>query len=314
MPSIVVVGDLLIDRYLYCTPKGLSPEAPIISMDVDEIVSKPGGAANVMMNLLALSRLHTERGEKNEVEIKYVGPVPEMLWTILRQIKVEEHFNYYAGRAYQATVKSRIIFREPYQQIIRFDEDRKTPVSKIDEDTIVAMLKDKSYDIGLVSDYNHGSISQEVYDAVRRSCTRVLVDPKGGNPRKYQDATLITPNTEELGTLTGHRPWSPGKDEARKLQAWCGGADVIHKVGEHGCIHYTEKSDPVVYLAYRNGHAVIDPTGAGDTFIAMLAWCFSLDIPTDKAIKAATRLAGISVTQPGCFVPEDKDYTDALYP
>jgi len=296
MPSVAIVGDLIIDRSFFCTPKGVSPEAPIISMEVNRVSDTIGGAGNVALNLIALSELLEE-----EVTIQYVGPIPEPIWTILLRMGKEKYFHYYAGRAELSSVKNRIVHKSPWRQIIRFDEDTKKKLKQIDEDTIVSYFKENSFDVGLISDYAHGAITRRVCQAVRDSCTAVIADPKGKDPHKYTGVSIVTPNTTELETLTNSQCTSE-EERARAISVICG-ADVIHKKGANGCCYYPAYKKEKYFAAQSTICPPVDPCGAGDTFIATLTYHMAIGKGIEESITAANVMAGLSVLKPGCFVP-----------
>ena len=305
MKKILVVGDLLIDRYLYCTPKGVSPEAPIISMNIDSIEEKIGGAGNVALNIAALLECYEEKAD-----LSYIGPIPDRLWDLVNKEPNGNIFQFSAGSHKPAGIKNRIVYKEPFQQIIRFDNDRITKICKTEEkETIRRIELEGPFDIAVVSDYLHGFFTKKIFAAVLKHTKIILVDPKGKDAKKYAGATLITPNSTELENLTDEP--NPAR-AARRLSVLVGdSASIVHKMGGRGCILYPLKEDVLNFKAKRFNRAVIDPTGAGDTFIGSLAFSIATKgYDLEKNILFATAWAGYSVCFPGCYIPRKKDLVE----
>jgi len=296
---ILVIGDSIIDRHWYCTPKGVSPEAPILNWDVDQIISRPGGAANVAHNLNTLIKL-----TKEDVEILFVSIIsPEFISCIPAGFPIQ---GLVISAERKQSIKNRIIFYSPHQQITRFDQDVSIIPTEEELSDIKRYISSKQFDIGLISDYAHGGINREVLELVRKVCNLVIVDPKGDDLYKYQGLVdAITPNLKEFDELTDK------KDDCltRKLfilSSLIGNngppIKIILKRGEHGCLFWNQSSTELE--PYRSERTVIDPTGAGDTFIAALAFYLAKDKDWISSVKEANRLAGISTTFPHCWIPE----------
>jgi rfaE bifunctional protein kinase chain/domain len=300
MTRILVVGDTIIDRHWYCTPKAVSPEAPILTWQVDRIVDKPGGAANVVNNLHSLIKILNEE----RIKVSFVSSISkELLECIPAGFPIDASL--YSDLP--PTIKNRIIFPDPHQQIVRFDQDNN--LCKSDEANLVGRIASGYYDIGLVSDYSHGGVTDKVLEVVRSTCNLVVIDPKGDDPGKYTGiADIITPNKKELSDLV---PTNESEIlKVRSLSFSIQGSReevprVVYKKGEDGCVLYNGSFNK--FEPYRTEKRVLDPTGAGDTFIAALVFYTAIGISLRRATKEANRLAGISVTFPNCWIPE-KEY------
>lgn len=303
--NILVVGDAIIDRHWYCTPKGVSPEAPILSWDVDEVINKVGGAANVVANLCTLTTIHQE-----PIDIDFISVVPP---EFLTYVPIEFPTANLIVTPRSPTVKNRIIFKNPHQQIVRFDEDNNTPLGLQHQAALIKRIREKRYDIGVISDYSHGGVNREVVAAVREQCDLVVCDPKGVDSSKYNSLVdILTPNLQELKDLVpshkAHSLHSNITNLADTIEGHrCEPTTIILKLGEKGCITYSTNKGFGIEPCYRNGREVIDPTGAGDTFIATLSFELSRGAKLEKAVRSATRLAGISVTYPTCWVPTEEE-------
>jgi D-beta-D-heptose 7-phosphate kinase/D-beta-D-heptose 1-phosphate adenosyltransferase len=305
MKRILVVGDPMIDRHWYCKPKGLSPEAPIVNWNVDEIIDKPGGAANVVNNLCALKKINDA-----DIEVTFVGLAPVEL---THCVKKDFPLKGLIVSRRKPTIKNRIIFKTPHQQIIRFDEDNNNPVIPEEESEIIRRIAGNTYDVGIISDYAHGGITSDIICQVDESCEIILCDPKGNDPYKYAGCIdILTPNIEELNNL------SPATIDCIpiKLKALLGitarkfgNSCIILKQGQEGCFFYKGSCsrENRQYTSYRTNKPVIDPTGAGDTFIATLAFELARESNLNIAITVANQFAGISVTYPNCWIPGEND-------
>jgi len=296
---ILVIGDSIIDRHWYCTPKGLSPEAPILTWEVDQIIDRPGGVANVAHNLNTLIKL-----TKEDIEICFVSIVSSELVDCMPAGSPIQDLIISTER--KQSIKNRIIFYSPHQQITRFDQDVSIIPTEEEFFEISKRISYQQFDIGLISDYAHGGINREILELVRKVCNLVIVDPKGDDLYKYQGLVdAITPNLKEFDELTDK------KDDCliRKLfilSSLIGTKGspikIILKRGERGCLFWNQSSTE--FKSYRSERTVIDPTGAGDTFIATLVFYLAKNKDWISSIKEANRLAGISTTFPHCWIPE----------
>lgn len=304
MSKILVVGDSILDRYWYCTPKGQSPEAPIMMWDVDYVTDKLGGAGNVVNNLVSLSKIYNLK-----TSILFATAMAQETF-----LAVPEEFptNGIVVSLRAATIKNRIVLSSPYRQIVRFDSDNNNNPSKDEEKLILKSIKSKTFDVGLISDYSHGGVNRKFLEAARESCKKLIVDPKGNNIEKYSGIVdIITPNLKEMNDLLYGRNIRNIQEKIKQLSYLLQGnkstlPKVILKRGEKGCVVQLEAERLLCFAAYRNERNIVDPTGAGDTFIATLAFLLAENKDYISAVKEANRLAGISVTFPTCWVPEKK--------
>lgn len=304
MRRMLVVGDPIIDRHWYCSPKGISPEAPILTWNVDKIVDQPGGTANVVSNIIKMIELSGE-----EIEVDFISVVPAAL---LRCLPEGFPTDGLVVSPSPATVKNRIIYETPHQQMVRFDQDNICMRTEEEENEIVKRIGSRKYDLGLISDYSHGGATNPVIKAVRASCEIVLCDPKGDDPYRYEGMVdIITPNQKELADMTDNFDWGKSENSIDFLsQALKGQREedvtIVLKKGAKGCVIFGGEEDGKEFPPYRGGRTVIDPTGAGDTFISALAVGIIRGERLRTAIWEATRLAGIGVTYPNCWVPTEE--------
>ncbi len=302
MKKILVVGDSIIDRYWHCIPTGISPEAPILNWKVESIKDSAGGAANVTNILHSLIKT-----KRSSTKLFFVSFANESLLSALPEDYPTSKMLGISGED-KVVIKNRIIVEEPYQQITRFDEDDCT----VDEEEVIRIIKEDQYDIGLVSDYLHGTITRKVLETVRNCCKKVVLDPKGNSIDKYIGLVdIITPNKKELYDLVNHKDVDLIEKMVvlqEKLTGNTGTAPtIILKVGSRGCLFLQPGFPSIIIPPYRTERKVIDPTGAGDTFIAQLVMSLCEGQTELKATGQANHLAGISVTHPKCWVPGENN-------
>ncbi|HVS08387.1 MAG TPA: D-glycero-beta-D-manno-heptose-7-phosphate kinase [Planctomycetota bacterium] len=295
-PRILVLGDLILDRYITGDVERISPEAPIPVLSARSSEERLGGAGNVSANLRAM-----------EAEVEVLGVLGDdgrarRLRGMLEAIGIE------CGGCLvdpdrPTTEKTRML--SGGQQIVRVDWERTAP---IDEALAKRLLTDLAARVRraravVVSDYGKGSLTRGVLasaiEAARGAGVPLLVDPKGTDYSRYRGATLITPNRKEAEEALGRR--LEGLDElpeaARELLEVAELSAVVITLGAQGMFHMTRqgKSGHVPTVA----RAVFDVTGAGDTVIAHLALGMAAGLPLEVAVDLANYAAGIVVGKRG---------------
>jgi D-beta-D-heptose 7-phosphate kinase/D-beta-D-heptose 1-phosphate adenosyltransferase len=289
---LLVIGDAILDRFITGTVDRISPDAPVPVLHVGSQAEMPGGAGNVVANLLALGAhvvFITVVG--NEEANCALDGYPEQLYLALT---VEP------GRL--ATIKTRFIARP--QQLLRVDEETTTPITATSEGMVLQAVKKHLSSAGavIISDYGKGVLTPHVCQGViqlaRAARVPVLVDPKGNDYTRYNGATVVTPNQHELGQATGRAIDSNAEVEeaARMLIAQHHFDTVIATRGEQGLsIVHTQDVHHVPAQACK----VADVSGAGDTVIATLAAAIATGVDLVNAAILANRAGSISVTKPG---------------
>ncbi|MCG2585578.1 D-glycero-beta-D-manno-heptose-7-phosphate kinase [Massilia sp. TS11] len=286
---ILVVGDVMLDRYWFGDVARISPEAPVPVCRVVKREARLGGAANVARNAAALG---THCGLLGVVGADEAGNEVERL---LREGGITSYLKRDEGIA--TIVKLRVIGRQ--QQLIRIDfEDAPSDVVLRDKLTqFNALLPD--FDVIIFSDYNKGGLVNvaQMIAAARAAGKIVLVDPKGDDFTPYRGATLLTPNKSELKRIVGS--W---KDEAQltaKAHALRTSLDLdalLLTRSEEGMSLYTGSEDLHVHADARE---VFDVSGAGDTVIATLAAMLGAGAKLDEAVWKANQAGGIVVGKLG---------------
>ena len=286
---LLVVGDVMLDRYWFGDTGRISPEAPVPVVQVEKIDERLGGAANVARNASALGAQTTILGVVGEDE---AGKRVEQL---LLESGVQSQLQTDGNVA--TTVKLRVIARQ--QQLIRLDFEEAP--SQISLDAKLKRFKSllPNIDIVILSDYGKGALEQvsAMIELANASKKLVLVDPKGDAYDKYKGATVLTPNRSELRQVVGQ--WSSEDDltlRAQSLRKNLGLGALLLTRSEEGMTLFTDKGTEHVRAQARE---VFDVSGAGDTVIAALAVAMGAGWSLERAMALANRAGGIVVGKLG---------------
>ncbi len=311
-PNILVIGDLMIDHYLWGSTNRISPEAPVQVVDIQKETTVLGGAGNVVNNLVSLGA--------DVMVISVVGEdeVSKELTQMLEDIKVRHYLICDENR--KTTKKSRIIASA--QQIIRYDQESKEDISAESEALItVGLLKIiEQFDVVLVSDYGKGVITDNLMAKINFCASgkevKVLVDPKGDDYSKYIGSYLLTPNKKEAESAT---KIDIKDDESLKV--------ALKKLHNTACLQVpmiTLSEDGIAILDENNevvkkptvAREVFDVTGAGDTVLASLGYCLALGKSIIDSIEFANLAAGVVVGKIGsatASLEEIEEYKSSLH-
>ena len=292
---VLVLGDVMLDEFVWGDVTRISPEAPVPVVDVRRESMHLGGAANVVANLVAL-------GARGAV-VGVVGndAAGRRLQTGLRDLGVQDQY-LLVDESRPSTTKTRIIAHS--QLVVRADRESRNPVTGNLEQKIVSCLKDalKQADAFVVSDYDKGVVTPGILREilpVAYEHAPVLVDPKLRNFNAYRPATLITPNHLEALRMSDTEDHSDdGSHHAAKVIREKLGCDaVLITRGDRGMMLLEGDGQPVyVETAARE---VYDVTGAGDTVIATLAAALASGATMLEAATLANHAAGIVVGKVG---------------
>jgi len=311
-PNILVIGDLMIDHYLWGDTNRISPEAPVQVVDVKKETTVLGGAGNVVNNLVSLGA--------DVMVISVVGEdtVSSELTQMLEDIGVRHYLIHDENR--KTTKKSRIIASA--QQIIRYDQESKENISKESEALITVGLLHiiEQFDVILVSDYGKGVITNSLMKKINFCASshdvKVLVDPKGDDYTKYIGSYLLTPNKKEAESATNISI----KDDAslkvalKKLyNTACLKVPMI-TLSEDGIAILDENENVVIKPTV--AREVFDVTGAGDTVLASLGYCLAQDKSIEDAMEFANLAAGVVVGKIGsatATIEEIEEYKSSLH-
>ena len=293
-PKLLVIGDLMIDHYLWGTCERISPEAPVQVVNVKSESAVLGGAGNVINNLVAL-------GAKVDV-ISVVGgcEISDELKKLLNNINVNTQY-LITQKDRITSKKSRIIASQ--QQVVRYDRESTDEISAESQKQILDSFTSiiENYDGILLSDYGKGvltsSLTQSLIAVANKAGKKVMVDPKGLNYSKYKGAYLLTPNKKEASEATQITI----KDNESltqaiiQLKAECDLDISLITLSEQGVAIYDDelRTHPTV------AREVFDVTGAGDTVLASLGFALACDVGIDDAVKFSNLAAGVVVGKIG---------------
>ena len=286
---VLVVGDLMLDRYWHGPTSRISPEAPVPVVHVNEIEERPGGAGNVALNIAVLGAASTVIGLTGDDD------AANALESSLQAAGVTTRF---ARLANNPTVtKLRVMSR--HQQLIRLDfEDGFVGEDLSALEKSFASVLD-AHDVVVCSDYGKGSLRnvQALIALCKQKNKPVLVDPKGTDFMRYQGASLVTPNLTEFEAVVGK--CANDAELVSKAQALCQQCDfdaILITRSEHG-MSLIEKTQ-VHHLATR-AREVYDVTGAGDTVVSTLAAALAAGESLVQATALANLAAGLVVAKSG---------------
>jgi len=289
---VLVVGDVMLDRYWFGDVDRISPEAPVPVVKISRTEERPGGAANVARNAAALGARTTLLSATGADE---AGATLERL---LAADRVQTSFH--RDPALPTTVKLRVIGRQ--QQLLRIDFEtapsHEVLATKLaDYDGLLA-----ASDLVILSDYGKGGLAHiaTMIARARAAGKPVLVDPKGDDWARYRGANVITPNRGELRQVVGR--WADGQELAVKAQRLRTELEVdalLVTRSEEGMSLYTaEGVDDIPAVA----REVYDVTGAGDTVIAALGVMLGAGADLRSAVRIANEAAGVVVGKLGTAV------------
>ena len=286
---VLVVGDVMLDRYWFGEVNRSAPEAPVPVVHVQRTEERPGGAANVARNAVALGAQSTLLSVVGDDE-----PAGALARLLLAE-GVDARLRRDAGLS--TTIKLRVIGRQ--QQLLRIDFEN-LPAHEVLRDKLAefkALLPD--YDVVVLSDYGKGGLAHvaEMIQAARAAGKPVLVDPKGEDYGKYRGASLLTPNRAELRQVVGK--WRDDADLAQRALALRAELELdalLVTRSEEGMTLFRE--DGVVHEATR-AQEVFDVSGAGDTVIATLAVMLASGADLASAMRLSNHAAGIVVGKLG---------------
>ena len=295
---ILVVGDVMLDRYWFGDVSRISPEAPVPIVKIEREKETPGGAANVARNAAALG------AQVSLLSVVGTDEPGDRLEKLLKGMRVSTQLH--RDRGVQTTVKLRVIGGRN-QQLLRVDFE--TPPG---HEVLASKLRDFERmlgraDVVILSDYGKGGLTHivKMIAMARRAGKKVLVDPKGDDYSRYRGATLITPNRSEFRQVVG--AWKGERELAERAQQLRRKLDakaLLITRGDEGMTLFQDGSRLHVATQARE---VSDVSGAGDTVIATLAVALAGGAGMKEAVRLANRAAGIVVGKFGTAVvtPEE---------
>ena len=287
---VLVVGDLILDRYWYGTARRISPEAPVPVVVINDIEERAGGAANVAANTAALGAQTTLIG------VTGADDAGLRLSTLCAAAGITPQFVCSANQT--TVIKLRVVSQ--HQQLVRLDFESAPPDDVGGDVLALVAAALPACDIVVISDYAKGAMTrvQALIAAARAAGKRIVVDPKGTDFVRYAGATLITPNLHEFEAVVG-----PCTNEAllvEKAELLCADlalAAVLITRGDAG-MSLVRPGSPPVHLAAQS-RDVFDVTGAGDTVCAVTATALAAGHDLVAAVTLANAAAGLVVAKFG---------------
>jgi D-beta-D-heptose 7-phosphate kinase / D-beta-D-heptose 1-phosphate adenosyltransferase len=308
--NVLVIGDVMLDRYTYGEVTRISQEAPVPILAIDREVALPGGAGNVVRNLTALGAA--------TAFISVVGDDQagsDLTGLIGGQPNVEPWLLTQSGRT--TTLKTRLLAAG--QHLLRADREQTDPIQpKLAERMLrIALDAMAATSITVLSDYGKGVLSGDIpiklVAAARKAGRKLIVDPRGSDFGRYAGADVVMPNRQELAAAT-HMPVDT---EAAIVAA----AQQLRTQHGFGAIVVTRGNDGMTLVdASGSQHfpaeaaEVYDTSGAGDTALATLAAALAANLELAVAVRLANLAAGISVGKVGASVVREADLLAALTP
>ena len=289
---VLVVGDVMLDRYWFGEVERISPEAPVPVVHVAKREDRLGGAANVARNAVALGAQVTLVGLVGQDE------AATRVRSLLGEAGVQAHL--VTDAHHPTTLKMRVLGRQ--QQLLRIVfEEKPTPALLESLAEHVAPLL-AQHDVVVFSDYAKGALAQveALIALAREKGLPILVDPKGSNYQRYRGATLVTPNRSEMQQAVG--VWHSEPELSERAQALRNELELealLVTRSEQGMTLFTDTgSDHVDAQA----HEVFDVSGAGDTVLATLAVMRAAGVPWAESMRWANRAGGIVVGKLGTSI------------
>lgn len=300
-----VLGDLMLDEYVFGRASRISPEAPVMVVRQERTSAVPGGAANVAKNVTALGGTVRVIGvigadDAGQALAGALRALPKTIATVIKD----------AGRV--TTRKTRIVADHSHQ-VLRVDNESTDPVLRSVGDQLVDAVSAamKESDVLILSDYMKGVLTESVARGAIEAAKGkpVVVNLKPATARQYQGASLVTLNRSEASELSEMGISSIGEAEkaAGQARSTLGVGSVVVTLGESGMVAATEDS---VFSASPPRVEVNDPAGAGDTVIATLALCLAKGPLDQAALQLAAETSARVVRHVGVAVPDERDLAE----
>jgi D-beta-D-heptose 7-phosphate kinase/D-beta-D-heptose 1-phosphate adenosyltransferase len=308
--SVLVIGDVMLDRYVYGSVSRISPEAPVPVLGVDRELALPGGAGNVVRNLTALGSA-----------VAFVSVVgddqagSDLTGLIGGQPNVEPWLLVQGGRC--TTVKTRFVAAG--QQLLRSDQEVTGPIHPKLAERMLRIAGDAlaATSVTVLSDYRKGvlagDVPRRIIEAAKAAGRKTVVDPRGPDYDRYNGADVVVPGLRELESITGMNVGTDARIASAAMwlrKAYGFGAVVVNR----GADGLTVANDgPAVHLAPVITE-MYDLSGAGDTLVSALAAGLAVGLNLHVAARLANLAMGVAAGQPGMAVAQGTDLLAMLTP
>jgi D-beta-D-heptose 7-phosphate kinase/D-beta-D-heptose 1-phosphate adenosyltransferase len=297
--AILVLGDIMLDEYIWGDVRRISPEAPVPVVELRSRSDCPGGAANVSANVVSLGGAAVLGGVVGNDE-----PAERLIAELHRRGVVTCGILSDPNRP--TTTKTRIVARS--QQVLRLDSEKQRALSCALEDALLEWAHDQLpiTDACILSDYAKGVVSprlaQGLINQAREAGKPLIVDPKGPDFTRYRGATVITPNLAEAERFVNRETCDRESvlELGHELSARLGDTALLMTLGSEGMLLFEAGSEPRRFLP--ESREVLDVTGAGDTVVTTLALGLASGGTLQQSARLATFAAGIAVGKFGTAV------------
>ncbi|MDH3574761.1 MAG: D-glycero-beta-D-manno-heptose-7-phosphate kinase [Desulfobacteraceae bacterium] len=306
---LLVVGDLMLDEYLWGEVDRISPEAPVQVVSIKNEDFALGGAGNVVNNVVALG------GKVSTVGVIGTGRNGQLLLKIFKKLGVDT-----AGIVKEpgrtTTQKTRIIAAN--QHVLRIDRETQQDISASSLEKIARFIEDKMIDIDvvLISDYGKGLITESMLSRVIASAKKhkkmIIVDPKGLDFSKYSGVSLLTPNKKEAALASGVEIIDESSLEkaAHKILKHISLDNLLITCGKDGMVLFERNKEP--FRVKAEARQVFDVSGAGDTVLTVLGLAVASGTSINSGVAVANTAAGIVVGKVGTATVSKQELASAL--
>lgn len=303
--NVLIIGDVMIDAYMWGNVNRISPEAPVPIVAVHKKENRLGGAANVALNIQAMGASAMLCGLIGDDE------GGKTFLSLLKKQKLSAA-GILKSRSRVSTVKTRILGN--HHQMLRVDEEVETPAGAADTNALIAFVKKrvaaKKVDVIIFEDYDKGCITPQLINSIveiaKKNRIPTVVDPKKKNFMNYKGVTLFKPNLKELKEGLKTEFGSSDVKELTKItdaflqQQSIAGALIT--LSEHGVYINDKKTKALIPAHIRD---ITDVSGAGDTVVSIAALCLAAQLPSETTAKLANLAGGLVCEKVG-VVPVDK--------
>ncbi len=314
--SVLVLGDVMLDRFIWGNVSRISPEAPVPVVHVERESAYPGGAANVARNLIPFAK-----------EVSVMGVLgPGMMGDFLLENFTEEALStddLFRDDGYETIVKTRVVARS--QQVVRIDRETPRPVSQDVVDRIRNRFEERlpQMDAVIIEDYAKGLLGQELVDAVIQTAQQagvpVTVDPNPNNPIQWRGVTAVKPNRIEAFQAAGLPDQALGEDlttapilleVSRRLYERWGCEHLLTTLGERGLVLMSQGEPP--WHSPPQAREVFDVSGAGDTAIALFTLALCSGATAQEAAHLSNHASSIVVGKVGTATISPEELTNGI--
>jgi D-beta-D-heptose 7-phosphate kinase / D-beta-D-heptose 1-phosphate adenosyltransferase len=280
---ILVIGDLILDEYLFGKINRINPEAPVPVLNVsnNNREHRLGGAANTANNVASLGAKCTVIGQVGN------DPFKEQMNELFKQANINPFL--IERNDFTTIKKTRLVAQN--QQALRVDFEDPKPIESEHVKQIINFIKSNQFDMILLSDYNKGTLTNELVEAIKNLNIPIVVDPKPINMKLFKDTFAIAPNIKEAKEITNS---NSQPEELSKLIADEYNTHVIITQGPNGTSSYNKDTNEYNHLPTK-AREVYDVSGAGDTFIAALTLALASRAELYESTQIANQAAGVVV-------------------